>query len=78
MRPDGFTTLPESASSMPAKIFSSVVLPEPFTPQRPTRSPSDICQVTLSKSTRSPKDLVREEIWIIRPVELRPLQHGRW
>ena len=55
---------PASGSSRPASIFSSVVLPAPFGPHRPTRSPCEICQVTSSSRTRSPKDFVREESWI--------------
>ena len=38
---------------------SKVVLPAPFGPARPTRSPAVICQVTRSSRTRSPKDFVR-------------------
>ena len=45
----------------PAIIFSSVVLPAPFGPLRPTRSPSSICQLTESRRTRPPNDLEREE-----------------
>src|SRR6185295_13214700 len=56
---------PESGSSRPAIILSRVVLPAPFGPQRPTRSRSVICHVTWSKSTRSPKVLVRSESWIM-------------
>src|SRR3954469_24964259 len=55
---------PESGSSMPASILSSVVLPAPFGPHRPTRSPSPICHVTWSSRTRSPNDFVRSESWI--------------
>ncbi len=65
VRPEGFTTSPLSGSSSPASIFSIVVLPAPLGPQRATRSRSSICQVTASSSTRSPKDLDREESWII-------------
>ena len=53
--------VPASGSSNPASIFSSVVLPAPFGPHRPTRSPAVICQVTSSRSTRSPNDFVIEE-----------------
>src|SRR5512134_170870 len=55
--------LPSSGSSRPASILRSVVLPAPFGPHSPTRSPAEICQVTSSKRTRSPKDLVMEESW---------------
>src|SRR5687768_2977119 len=57
----GVTMAPSSGSSSPASIFSSVVLPAPFGPQRPTRSPSPICHVTPSSSVRSPKALVSAE-----------------
>src|SRR5690242_9581729 len=60
----GLTIPPESGSSRPASILSSVVFPAPFGPQRPTRSPSPICHVTWSSRTRSPKDFVRSESWI--------------
>ena len=50
VRSDGLTTRPASQLLEPrAASCSSVVLPAPFGPQRPTRSPSEICQVTLSK-----------------------------
>src|SRR5262245_41498600 len=55
---------PLSGSSKPAIMRSSVVLPAPFGPHKPTRSPSSICQVTASRRTRSPKDFVRFESWI--------------
>ena len=55
---DGLMMLPLSGSSNPASIFSSVVLPAPLGPHNPTRSPDVICQVTSSRSTRSPNDLV--------------------
>src|ERR1044072_2006185 len=61
---DGLTIEPESASSSPASIFSSGVLPAPLGPHRPTRSPSPLCQVTCSSSVRSPNDLLRSESWI--------------
>ena len=48
--------MPPSGSSRPASILSSVVLPAPFGPQRPTRSRSPTCQVTWSSSVRSPND----------------------
>ena len=57
---------PRSGSSRPASIRSSVVLPAPFGPQRPTRSPSSTCQVTSSSRTRSPKAFVRPESWIMQ------------
>ncbi len=57
----GFRIAPESGSSSPAIIFSSVVLPAPFGPQRPTRSRAVICHVTWSSSTRSPNVLVISE-----------------
>src|SRR3954466_2876826 len=61
LSPAGLTTCPPSGSSMPARILSSVVLPAPFGPLRPTRSRSSICHVTASSRTRSPKDLLRDE-----------------
>src|SRR5688500_16511691 len=57
--------LPLSGSSSPASILSRVVLPAPLGPARPTRSRSSICQLTASRSTRSPNDLLRFESWII-------------
>src|SRR5260221_7857069 len=62
--PAGLTIVPPSASSRPASILRSVVLPAPLGPLRPTRSRSSICHVTASRSTRSPNDLEREESWI--------------
>ena len=44
---------------------SSVVLPAPFGPQRPTVSRSDTCQVTSSRRTLAPNDLVTDDSWII-------------
>src|SRR5918993_1409256 len=61
---EGLMIPPESGSSSPASILSSVVLPAPFGPHRPTRSPSPICHVTWSMSVRSPKDFVSSESWI--------------
>ena len=45
----------------PLMMFSSVVLPAPLGPQRPTRSPAVTCQVTASSSVRSPNLLVRPD-----------------
>src|SRR5437773_3519912 len=56
---------PRSGSSSPPIMRSSVVLPAPFGPHRPTRSPSSICQVTASRSTWSPNALVRLDSWIM-------------
>src|SRR5687768_7925167 len=64
VREAGLTIRPESGSSSPASILRSVVLPAPFGPHRPTRSPSPICHVTRSNSVRSPKDLVSSASWI--------------
>src|SRR5512134_1788563 len=61
---DGVMMSPLSGSSIPASILSRVVFPAPFGPHKPTRSPSVICQVTWSSSTRSPYDFVRSESWI--------------
>src|SRR5688500_12160407 len=52
---------PSSGVSYPAIILRSVVLPAPLGPHRPTRSPDVICQVTSSRSTRSPNDFVMED-----------------
>src|SRR5680860_149328 len=60
MRPTRVTT-PASAASAPIRIFSSVLLPEPFSPTRPTTSPA--CNVrsaprstgTLRRSGQSPR-----------------------
>src|SRR5687768_6923614 len=49
---------PVSGSSRPASILSSVVLPAPFGPHKPTRSRSPTCHVTCSRSTFSPNALV--------------------
>ena len=43
-------TLPESGSSWPARMRSSVVLPAPFGPTKPIRSPAWISNETCSKS----------------------------
>src|ERR1700731_1137516 len=56
---------PESGSSSPAIILSSVVLPAPFGPHRPTRSRGVICHVTWSSRTRSPYDFVSSDSWIM-------------
>ena len=72
----GRTIAPSSGSSRPASIFSSVVLPAPFGPQRPTRSPSEICHVTWSIRVRSPNALVSSESWIT-PPERRALSTRR-
>ena len=67
----GSMTLPLSASSRRARILRRVVFPAPFGPQRPTRSRSPMFQVTFSRRTRSPKDLVSSDSWItIMPVTL--------
>src|ERR1035438_1499598 len=46
---------PESGSSRPARICSSVDLPAPLGPISPSRSPSEIPSEIFSKSTREPK-----------------------
>ena len=78
-RPAGFVMRPLSGSSSPAIIFRSVVFPAPFGPARPTRSPSSICQLTASRSTRPPNDLESEESWItgVGPLGLEPKETGK-
>ncbi len=78
VRPAGLTIVPPSGSSRPASIFSRVVLPAPFGPASPTRSRSSICQLTESRSTRSPKAFVRETSWItgVAGRERLTLAHG--
>src|SRR5688572_28115357 len=56
--------VPASGSSVPASIRSSVVLPEPFGPERPMRSRFLTCHATSSNRTRSPYRLVRPSTWI--------------
>src|SRR5213594_3836432 len=56
---------PESGSSSPPIIRSSVVFPAPLGPHNPTRSRSVICQVTRSSNTRSPNALVSSDSWIM-------------
>ena len=51
-------TLPSSTSCSPAMILSSVVLPEPFGPIRPIRSPWPSRSDAASKITRSAKNSV--------------------
>src|SRR5437588_137955 len=51
-------TFPESGSCRPARISINVVLPLPFGPMRPSRSPSDTESEIRSKSRRDPNDLV--------------------
>jgi hypothetical protein len=46
-------TRPLSEDSAPATIRSSVVLPLPFTPTTPTRSPASMPSVTPASSGRS-------------------------
>src|SRR5262245_51491007 len=72
VRPLGLTTAPRSGSSRPASILSSVVLPAPLGPLRPTRSRSSICQLTVSRSTRSPNDLLSAANWIISQCSRGP------
>src|SRR5262245_23635554 len=80
--------VPSSGSSRPASIFSSVVLPAPFGPDRPMRSLFLTCHDTSSSRTRSPYRLVRPSTWIMgkterrrsggrqaQEVEAGPLQH---
>jgi len=55
---------------------SSVVLPAPFGPHRPTHSRSDTCHVTSSNRTRAPNDLVTAVSWIIE-TRARGRGHGR-
>src|ERR1035438_3360840 len=56
---------PESGSSRPAIICSSVDLPAPFGPMSPSRSPSEIPSEIFSKSTREPK-LLESEVQLTR------------
>src|SRR5213595_2879862 len=56
---------PESGSSSPPIIRSSVVFPAPLGPHNPTRSRSVICQVTRSSNTRSPNAFVSSDSWIM-------------
>src|ERR1035441_867702 len=51
---------PESGSSRPARIRSSVDLPAPLGPMSPSRSPSEIPSEIFSKSAREPKLLESE------------------
>src|SRR5438445_8668485 len=53
-------TLPESASSWPARIRSSVDFPAPLGPIKPSRSPSEIPNEMFSNSMREPKLLEME------------------
>ena len=46
--------LPESGSSIPARIFTSVDLPEPLGPIRPMRSPSEMVSEMFSNNGRAP------------------------
>jgi len=46
---------PESGSSRPARICSSVDLPAPLGPINPNRSPSEMPSAIFSKRTREPK-----------------------
>ena len=50
-------TRPSSGSSSPAAIRSRVVLPAPFGPTRPTRSPAPTTRSTPPKRRRPPKPL---------------------
>jgi hypothetical protein len=47
-------TSPESAEIKPARIFSSVDLPDPFGPIRPMRAPSETVKETSRKSVVAP------------------------
>src|SRR5687768_17353233 len=64
--------VPASGDSSPAMIFSSVVLPAPFGPIKPTRSPSPIVRDTFSNSIRTPNVLPADWQLIRDIVEARP------
>ena len=53
--------VPDDGGSRPARIFSSVDLPEPLGPTRPTWSPSKTPSARPSKSGAAPKAL--ESSW---------------
>ena len=77
---DGVMMLPASGSSSRASIFSSVVLPAPFGPHRPTRSPSPICHVTcieqraIAEGLGEFRELDHDEMPCIR----RPRRPSPW
>src|SRR3954469_16234469 len=48
------TTLPDSAGSSPARVRSSVDLPAPLTPTRPTTSPGATTRSRSENRTRAP------------------------
>ena len=48
---------PPSSDISPTMRRSSVVLPAPFGPTRPTRMPGLMCRLASSRSTWLPKDL---------------------
>ena len=50
-------TLPVSLRSVPQMQLTSVLLPEPLGPIRPTRSPSATARSTPSSATKPPKRL---------------------
>ena len=79
VRAVGRITSPPSASSSPARMRSSVVLPAPLGPHRPTRSRSPTYHVTWSRSTRSPKRFDRGRELDHRSRALtRPAPGRRW
>src|SRR5258708_1674997 len=53
--------LPSSFLSVPAMQLTSVLLPEPFGPMRPTRSPGRTAKSTLSSAVKPPNLLVTPE-----------------
>ncbi len=67
---------PESGSCSPASMRRSVVLPDPFGPERPMRSRFLTCQETSSKRTLSPNRLWRPSTWIM-PGRFRNSRQAR-
>ena len=56
------TTVPASVRNAPEMQLISVVLPEPFGPIRPKRSPGRMSTLTLSSAVKPPKRLVSADI----------------
>src|SRR3954468_23354639 len=67
------TTLPDSAGSSPARVRSSVDLPAPLTPTRPTTSPGATTRSRSENRTRAPCPAARP-----RATRVALTQSPRW
>src|ERR671919_2118160 len=66
-------TVPPSQGNAPEMQLIIVVLPEPFGPISPRRSPSARCRLTASSATKPPKRLDRPSTSRMRSAMAAPL-----